>query len=71
VLLSGKMLNSLNNPSVIFTLAILHGMIGAIAAWVAQKKGRSYPRWLIIGLIGGTPALIVALLLKPISLDPS
>ncbi|VXD11536.1 conserved exported hypothetical protein [Planktothrix serta PCC 8927] len=61
------MLNLLTNPAMIFSLAILHGVIGAIAAFVAQQKGRSYPRWLIIGLIGGTPALIVALLLKPTS----
>ena len=59
------MFDSLTDPSVILTLAILHGIIGMIAAFVAQKKGRSYPRWLMIGLIGGTPALIVALLLKP------
>jgi len=63
------MFDSLNNPSVILTLAILHGIIGAIAAFVAQQKGRSYPRWLIIGLIGGTPAVIVALLLKPTSVS--
>lgn len=59
------MFDSLNDPSVILILAILHGVIGTIAAFVARRKGRSYPRWLIIGLIGGTPALIVALLLKP------
>ncbi|WRH66397.1 MAG: hypothetical protein RSE13_22925 [Planktothrix sp. GU0601_MAG3] len=59
------MFDSLNDPSIVLTLAILHGIIGAIAAFVAQQKGRSYPRWLMIGLIGGTPALIVALLLKP------
>jgi hypothetical protein len=63
------MFDTLNNPSVILTLAILHAIIGAIAAFVAQQKGRSYPRWLIIGLIGGTPALIVALLLKPTSVS--
>ena len=56
------MFDSLNDPSVILILAILHGVIGTIAAFVAREKGRSYPRWLIIGLIGGTPALIVALL---------
>jgi uncharacterized membrane protein HdeD (DUF308 family) len=59
------MFDSLNDPSVILILAILHGVIGTIAAFVAREKGRSYPRWLIIGLIGGTPALIVALLLQP------
>ncbi|OIP68906.1 hypothetical protein [Planktothrix paucivesiculata] len=59
------MFDSLNDPSVILTLAILHGVIGAIAAFVAREKGRNYSQWLIIGLIGGTPALIVALLLKP------
>ncbi len=63
------MFDFLTNPFVILILAILHGVIGAIAAFVAQQKGRSYSRWLIIGLIGGTPALIVALLLKPTSVS--
>ena len=63
------MLTSLNYLPVILTLAILHCIIGAIAAVIAHQKGRNFPRWLIIGLIAGTPSLIVALWLKPVSVD--
>lgn len=46
-------------------LMLLHCIIGAIAALVAQRKGLSFSRWLVWGLIGGTIALITALLAKP------
>lgn len=42
----------------------LHFAIGTIAATIAQRKGRKLSVWLPLGLIMGTPALIVALLLS-------
>ena len=63
------MLDSLSHSTLILTLAILHCIIGTIAAFIAHQKGRNFPRWLIIGLIAGTPSLIVALWLKPVSVD--
>ena len=52
-------------PATIATLAIAHCAIGLVAAAVAHRKGRSLPQWLAIGLIGGTPSLVAALLLRP------
>lgn len=49
----------------IFLLLNLHLAIGTVAAFTAYRKGRKLSRWLVIGWIGGTPALIVALGLKP------
>jgi hypothetical protein len=43
----------------------IHGLLGVTAAIVADRKGLSLRRWLVIGIIGGTPALIAALLAKP------
>jgi len=48
-----------------FLLLNLHFTIGTFAAFTAYKKGRKLSRWLLIGWLGGTPALIAALLLKP------
>lgn len=39
----------------------LHCVIGIIAAIIAQNKGLNFRRWLILGLIGGTVALIAVL----------
>ncbi|MEQ9668274.1 hypothetical protein [Coleofasciculus sp. G2-EDA-02] len=50
------------NPYLLLTI---HCIIGIIAALLARHKGFDFRRWLIIGLIGGTPALIVALVVKP------
>jgi len=36
--------------------------MGAIAALVAQRKGLNFCLWLILGLIGGTAALVAALI---------
>ncbi|HAZ49625.1 MAG TPA: hypothetical protein DDW76_05685 [Cyanobacteria bacterium UBA11369] len=51
--------------STIYLMLSLHCVIGAIAAIIAQNKGRSLNLWLPLGLVVGTPALIVALLIKP------
>jgi hypothetical protein len=42
----------------------LHCLIGITAAIVAYQKGLNLKRWIFIGIIGGTPALIAALLAK-------
>jgi uncharacterized membrane protein len=44
---------------------VLHCGVGVVAALTAQKKGFNLKRWLVFGVIVGTPALIVALLAKP------
>jgi hypothetical protein len=40
---------------------ILHAAIGVLAAIVAVRKGRRLSWWLPIGVILGTPALVMAL----------
>lgn len=45
-----------------YLLLTLHCLIGIGAAIVAQRKGFNTQFWLVIGLIGGTAALAVALL---------
>jgi hypothetical protein len=42
-------------------LMVLHCVIGTAAAFVAQQRGLSFRRWIWIGLLGGTLALIAAL----------
>jgi hypothetical protein len=54
--------------SLIESLAIaglLHFGIGLLAARLAIRKGQDWKWWVPIGLIGGTPAFIAALRLKP------
>jgi hypothetical protein len=46
-------------------LLAAHSVLGLSAAAVAQQKGRDLKVWLPLGLICGTPALIVAILMKP------
>ncbi len=47
-----------------YWLLTFHCLIGIVAAVIARRKGRSLSLWLILGLIGGTAALIAALLMK-------
>ena len=42
-------------------LLLLHCLMGLLAAIVAQRKGLSFKRWLMWGLIGGTASLAIAL----------
>lgn len=49
----------------LYWLLTFHCFIGGIAATIAWRKGRSLVLWLILGLIAGTAAFIVALLMKP------
>ncbi|OKH18956.1 hypothetical protein [[Limnothrix rosea] IAM M-220] len=44
----------------ILPLGALHCAIGLLAALVAYRKGYPLKRWLVIGLVGGTPSLIYA-----------
>lgn len=58
------MLNLPIEPGNLYLLLGLHSIIGVTAAIIAQKKGLNFPLWLILGLIGGTVALVAALLKK-------
>lgn len=58
-------LNSSVNWGLVLLLLFLHCLMGGVAALVARQKGYNYSRWLMIGLIGGTPAFAIALWLKP------
>lgn len=42
---------------------VLLGIIGAFVAW---HKGRSFFRWLLLGLLFGPFALIAALIVRPL-----
>ncbi|MDB9315282.1 hypothetical protein PN462_19360 [Spirulina sp. CS-785/01] len=50
-----------DQPVLVAIFATLHCMIGAFAAFIAQRKGYNFPRWLIFGLVGGTGVLLLAL----------
>lgn len=50
--------------STLYVLLNLHCLLGGIAAVIAARKGRRLSVWLLVGLIGGTAALIAAILLK-------
>jgi hypothetical protein len=50
------------NPQ-LYLLLNLHCLIGGVAAAIARAKGRRLGVWLVLGLIGGTAALIAALFL--------
>ncbi len=45
-------------------LLAAHSVLGLTAAAIAKQKGRDLKVWLPLGLICGTPALIVAILMK-------
>lgn len=51
-------------PNFIFSLMLLHCLIGLTAGIVADTKGYFFPLWLLIGIIGGTFGLIASLTLK-------
>jgi hypothetical protein len=44
----------------IVTASVLHCTIGFAAALVAQRRGLPFRKWLVMGLVGGTVALIAA-----------
>jgi len=47
--------------SLTYGLMLLHCLVGLVAAMVAQRKGYDLGRWLVAGVVGGTPVLILAL----------
>ena len=48
----------------LYLLLNLHCLLGGIAAVVAARKGYSLVRWLLWGLLGGTGALIVSVVMQ-------
>lgn len=48
-------------------MLVFHTILGATAAIVASQKGRDWRLWVPLGLVCGTPALIVAILMEPLS----
>ncbi|MEB3280633.1 MAG: hypothetical protein VKK42_17105 [Lyngbya sp.] len=54
------------DPGLTLFLLFFHCLMGGIAALIAKQKGRRFNRWLIIGLIGGTPVFFTALWIKPL-----
>jgi hypothetical protein len=54
----------------LYLLLGLHCIMGAIASLVARRKGLNFRLWLILGLIGGTAALVAALITKPNDQNP-
>jgi uncharacterized membrane protein HdeD (DUF308 family) len=50
---------------VLTILGFIHAFAGVLAAIVAVRKGESWSRWLPMGILLGTPALVMALRLKP------
>ncbi|MGC9505990.1 hypothetical protein [Baaleninema sp.] len=53
------------SPLTVAGLCLAHGIVGTAAAVVATRKGYALGWWLLFGLIGGTPSLVVALLIQP------
>jgi multidrug efflux pump subunit AcrB len=64
-------LTELDLQPILLTMLTLHCAIGVIAAIVAQHKGRNFKQWLIWGLIGGTPTLLVAIFRSDSPLPPA
>lgn len=55
---------STSNPDMLpplYGLLLAHCLVGLVAAMVAHRKGYDLGRWLIGGVVGGTPALLLAL----------
>lgn len=50
---------------VLTILGLIHVSAGVLAAIVAVRKGESWSRWLPMGILLGTPALVMAVRLKP------
>ena len=51
-------ISTLESMPIISGLMILHCIIGSVAAGIAKSKGFNFRKWIVLGLIGGTPALI-------------
>lgn len=46
-------------------MILAHCAIGLAAAQIARRKGEDLAKWLILGAIGGTLALVVVMFLRP------
>lgn len=59
------------NPllGIVIIAAIVHTVAGFGAAAIAARKGYSYPQWLVIGLIGGSFAVLLSRRLSDRSLE--
>lgn len=57
------------DPGLTLFLLFFHCLIGSIAALVAKQKGRRFNRWLLFGLMGGTPVFLITLWMKPLSTE--
>ncbi|MGF1493429.1 MAG: hypothetical protein ACFBSC_13435 [Microcoleaceae cyanobacterium] len=57
------------DPAVYALLIFLHCLLGGIAALVAKQRGYNFKLWLLLGLFGGTAALVVSFTLKPQKLE--
>jgi uncharacterized membrane protein HdeD (DUF308 family) len=56
---------ALSIVQVLTILGFIHASAGILAAIVAVRKGASWSRWLPMGILLGTPALVMAVRLKP------
>jgi len=56
---------ALSIVQVLTILGLIHVSAGVLAAIVAVRKGESWSRWLPLGILLGTPALVMAVRLKP------
>jgi uncharacterized membrane protein HdeD (DUF308 family) len=56
---------ALSIVQVLTILGLIHSSAGVLAAIVAVRKGESWSRWLPMGILLGTPALVMAVRLKP------
>lgn len=45
-------------------MMFLHCLMGLVAARIAYQKGADLGQWLVLGIAGGTPALIVAMAMQ-------
>lgn len=64
-------LAELDLQPILLTLLSIHCVMGILAAIVAQRKGKSFRQWLIWGLIGGTPTLLIAIFRPDHTLPPA
>jgi hypothetical protein len=56
--------NSQVAPQWYLLLFGVHFLMGGLAAFTAHQKGLSLKRWIVFGMIGGTPALVAAIWAK-------
>jgi uncharacterized membrane protein YedE/YeeE len=61
-----KLVSELPIAPTLYLLLNFHCLMGGIAAVVAARKGRKLSTWLLLGLVGGTVALVGAIVLKPV-----